>query len=198
MKKSMWAAAALVWVGLHGASYAASPLVIAFSQPTPTLADNTPAGTVISTVAVTYSDGTTPGSVTLTSSNPSLAVINGTNVVLARDLTTADDGLHIVSITAGALVFSDPVDVQITITIPGAGVPGVTLIPSSASVSDTATAGTVLATASVTMSDNSVFAGSLLSSNPALVGVSGLNVVLARDLTSNDAGFYNITIAAQP
>lgn len=94
-------------------------------------------------------------------------------------------------------VTSAPVDVHVQVIVPGSAVPvTITLAPSSSVVTlDTATAGTVLATASVTMSDSSPFAGSLVSSNPGLVGFSGMDAVLARNLASADDGFYNITIS---
>jgi hypothetical protein len=92
---------------------------------------------------------------------------------------------------------SDPVDVHITIFHPGSGVPvSVALSPSSSTIPDTSTSGPTLSTASVTMSDASVFSGSLVSSNPGLVAVSGLNLLLAKNLSSSDDGSYNIAISA--
>jgi hypothetical protein len=105
----------------------------------------------------------------------------------------------IICFSVFGMTAASAVDITITIVNPGAGVPSsVTLSPSSVRSPDTATSGTVLSVASVGMSDGSTFAGTLVSSNPGLVGVSGLNIMLARHLSASDDGFYNITIAAQP
>jgi hypothetical protein len=56
--------------------------------------------------------------------------------------------------------------------------------------------GAVLATASVTMSDGSQFAGTLTTSDTNFFAISGLNVVTARALTSTDDGTHTTTITA--
>jgi hypothetical protein len=75
-------------------------LVLSLSPLPGQIDDASPAGLVLSTATVKYSDGTLPASITLTSSDPSLIGINGAQVVLARALTSADDGTHHVTITA--------------------------------------------------------------------------------------------------
>lgn len=100
-----------------------------------------------------------------------------------------------ISNVANDATTSAPVTVPIQIITPGSGVPtSITVTPSSVNELDTATAGTVVASISVVMSDASPYVGTPTSDNP-LFGISGMNVVLARDLTSDDDGFYNITIS---
>lgn len=75
-------------------------LVLSLSSLSAQIDDASPAGLVLSTATVKYSDGTVPASITLTSSDPSLVGINGAQLVLARALSAADDGVHHVTITA--------------------------------------------------------------------------------------------------
>jgi hypothetical protein len=73
----------------------------------------------------------------------------------------------------------------------------ITLSPTSATTPDNAPAGTVLTTATVTMSDGSQFAGTLSSSDTTgFFAISGLNIVTARALTSADDGTHSTTITA--
>ena len=72
----------------------------------------------------------------------------------------------------------------------------VTLSTPSAMTQDNAPAGTVIATVSVTMSPaGAPFSGALVSSNP-LYTFDGMNLVLARALTSGDIGTHTTTITA--
>jgi hypothetical protein len=90
-------------------------LVLSLTAPAQIL-DSSPKGTVISTATVKYSDGTTPAAVTLTSSDPTFLAVNGMQLVLARALTSADDGTHHVTITA-----SDGLGLTATMRLFGSG-----------------------------------------------------------------------------
>jgi hypothetical protein len=80
----------------------ARTLVMSVAPPAPSIPDNSPAGTVVATATVQYSDGTVPavGAITLTSSDPSFIAVRGMQLVLARSLTVGDDGTKQLSITA--------------------------------------------------------------------------------------------------
>jgi len=54
----------------------------------------------------------------------------------------------------------------------------------------------VIATANVTMSDGSQFAGRLTTSNTDLFAISGLDIVTAQALTSADDGPFATVITA--
>jgi hypothetical protein len=84
------------------------------------------------------------------------------------------------------------------VTPPPPGTPiAIRLSPASATIPDNAPAGTVLTTATVTMSDGSQFAVTLTSSDTSgFFAISGLNIVTARALTSADDGTHSTTIAA--
>jgi hypothetical protein len=69
------------------------------SPSSPTLPDNSPAGTRVCSVSVTMSDGS-PFTGTLTTSDTTLFAISGSSVVTARALTSSDDGPHSTTITA--------------------------------------------------------------------------------------------------
>jgi hypothetical protein len=73
---------------------------------------------------------------------------------------------------------------------------GITLSPASATIPDNATAGTVIATANVTMSDGSQFTGTLTTSNTSFFAISGLNIVTAQALTSAADGTQSTVITA--
>jgi len=72
----------------------------------------------------------------------------------------------------------------------------ITLSPASVTIPDNAPAGTLVATASVTMSDGSQFKGTLTTSNTNLFAISGMNIVTARALTSADDGAFSTVITA--
>ena len=72
----------------------------------------------------------------------------------------------------------------------------ITLSPTSATIPDNAPAGTLIATANVTMSDGSQFAGTLATSNTNFFAISGLNIVTARALSSADDGAQSTVITA--
>jgi len=72
----------------------------------------------------------------------------------------------------------------------------ITLSAASATIPDNAPAGTLIATANVTMSDGSQFKGTLTTSNTNLFAISGLNIVTARALTPADDGPFSTVITA--
>jgi hypothetical protein len=85
----------------------------------------------------------------------------------------------------------------ITVTASGLPTPtAITLSPSSATIADNAPAGTLIATAKVTMSDGSQFAGTLTTSDTNFFAISGLNIVTARAYTSADDGTHSTVITA--
>jgi hypothetical protein len=72
----------------------------------------------------------------------------------------------------------------------------ITLSPANATIPDNAPAGTVIATAHVTMSDGSQFTGTLATSDTNFFTISGLNIVTARAFTSADDGTHSTVITA--
>ena len=72
----------------------------------------------------------------------------------------------------------------------------ITLSPASATIADNAPAGTLIATANVTMSDGSQFQGVLTTSDTNFFVISGLNIVTARSYTSADDGTHSTIITA--
>jgi len=70
------------------------------------------------------------------------------------------------------------------------------LTPASATIPDNASAGTLIATANVTMSDGSQFAGVLTTSDTNFFAISGMNIVTARAFTSADDGAKSTVITA--
>jgi hypothetical protein len=77
----------------------ATPTAITLSAASPTISDNTPAGTVIATANVTMSDGSQFQG-TLTTSDTNFFAISGLNIVTARAVTSGDDGTRSTVITA--------------------------------------------------------------------------------------------------
>ena len=84
-----------------------TPTAITLALASATIADNSPAGTLIATANVTMSDGSQFKG-TLTTSNTDIYAISGLNIVTARALTPADDGTHPTVVTAsqGSQAFS--------------------------------------------------------------------------------------------
>ena len=85
------------------------------------------------------------------------------NIVLSRDLTSADDGSHTwtMTFTQNGVSVSATFPVSIVSPPPVAVPVSVALSPSSATMDDTATAGTLVTNAEVAMSDGSTFSGSM-------------------------------------
>jgi hypothetical protein len=85
------------------------------------------------------------------------------------------------------------------VTPPAPGTPtptAITLGVTNATLPDNAPAGTLIATANVTMSDGSQFAGTLTTSNTDFYAILGSNIVTARALTSADDGAHSTVITA--
>jgi hypothetical protein len=76
-----------------------TPTGVTFNPNAPSLPDNAAAGTTAAVVSVTMSDGS-QFSGTLSASPPSLFGISGSNLVISRALSSADDGPHACSVTA--------------------------------------------------------------------------------------------------
>jgi hypothetical protein len=72
----------------------------------------------------------------------------------------------------------------------------ITLTPASVTIPDNAPAGTLVATANVTMSDGFQFRGTLTTINANLFAISGMNIVTARALTAADDGAFSTVITA--
>jgi len=72
----------------------------------------------------------------------------------------------------------------------------ITLSPASATMADNAPAGTLIATATVTMSDGSQFKGTLTTSDTNFFAISGHNIITARGFTSADDGAHSTVITA--
>ena len=72
----------------------------------------------------------------------------------------------------------------------------ITLALANPTIPDNAHAGTLIATANVTMSDGSQFKGVLTTSDTNIYAISGLNIVTARALTPADDGTHPTVITA--
>jgi predicted regulator of Ras-like GTPase activity (Roadblock/LC7/MglB family) len=154
----------------------AVPIVVIVAEPLP---DNATAGTIVADVSVLMSDASA-FSGALTASPAGTVTISGNNLVLARGLTSADDGLHQWSVAAtenGVTVLAS-IQVQVLPTPRG-----ITFTPTAASLPDNAAAGTTVAAVSVSMSNGSTFSGTLAANPTGTVAISGNNLVLARALT---------------
>src|SRR6516165_3611016 len=139
-------------------------------------------GTVVAAVSVSMSDGSAFTG-TLAASPSGTAAISGKNLVLARALTSADNGMQ----TWSAAATQNGVTVSGSIQVQVNAVPtGITFTPSATSLPDNAAAGTTVAAVSVSMSDGSAFTGTLAASPSGMVAISGKTLVLARALTSAD------------
>jgi hypothetical protein len=171
-----------------------TPTAVTFTPSTASLPDNAAAGSTVAAVSVAMSDGSAfAGS--LAASPAGTVTVSGNNLVLARGLTSADDGAHpwSVAATQNGVTVSGTIPVQVT----AASYPtSITLTPANSTIADNAPAGTLLATATVAMSDGSQFTGTLTTSDTSFFAISGLNIVTARALTSADDGPHTTVITA--
>ena len=123
-------------------------------------------GTIVARVALLMSDGSWFAGC-FNSNGPLLLVQppgddEMASVVLSRDLTSADDGNHVWTLSFTQNGVSVSATVNVSITAPTAAVPtAVTVSPDTVSLPDNATAGTMVTTPTITMSDGSVFAGTM-------------------------------------
>lgn len=97
------------------------------------------------------------------------------------------------AIVSGALAMSSTSFVW-TFTVAPFG--QITFNPSTISIPDNQTVPFTLTTATVTMFDGSTFVGTLTSSDTTFFAISGMNIVLAHNLTSADQGTHTTTITA--
>jgi hypothetical protein len=100
------------------------------------------------------------------------------------------------SIASNVLAMSSTQSVWTIAAVPPPSPMAITLSPASATIADNAPAGTLLATANVTMSDGSQFAGTLTTSDTNYFAISGHNIVTARAFTSADDGAKSTVITA--
>jgi predicted regulator of Ras-like GTPase activity (Roadblock/LC7/MglB family) len=158
------------------------------------LPDNAAGGTVVAAIAVAMSDGSAFTGA-LAASPAGTVAISGNKLVLARALTSADNGSHQWGVTAtqNGVTVSGSIAVQVN-AIPTPT--SVTFTPSSASLPDNAAAGTVVAAIAVAMSDGSAFTGTLAANPSGTVAISGTKLVLARALTAADNGSHQWGVTA--
>jgi hypothetical protein len=100
------------------------------------------------------------------------------------------------SVVSNALAMSSTHTVWTITVVPPASPTAITLSTPNPTIADNAPAGTLLATATVTMSDGSQFAGTLTSSDTNFFAISGLNIVTARAFKPTDDGTHSTVITA--
>ena len=127
----------------------------------------------------------------------------GPDINIARNPAYAGDyligAIYDVRIYEQALSAAQVLALYQAVTPPAPGAPtptAITLALASATIPDNAPAGTLIATANVTMSDGSQFKGVLTTSNTDIYAISGLNIVTARALTPGDDGTHPTVIMA--
>jgi hypothetical protein len=169
-----------------------TPTGVSFTPSTASLPDNAAAGSTVAAVSVAMSDGSTFAG-NLVASPAGTVTVSGNKLVLARGLTSADDGAHpwSVAATQNGVTVSGTIPVQVSPTPTG-----VTFTPSTVSLPDNASVGSTVAAVSVAMSDGSAFTGSLAASPAGTVAISGNKLVLARGLTLTDDGTHLWSVAA--
>jgi hypothetical protein len=156
-----------------------------------TLPDNAVAGTPVAAVSVSMSDGSQFVG-TLEVEPEDMVTMAGNNIVLARNLTSADGGTHTWTITATQDTAEMTLDAEIEI-IP---VPiAVNFDPDEATLPDNTVAGFHISEVSVDMSDGSDFEGSLRASPDTIVTMVGSSLRTARPLTPNDVGSHTWTVS---
>jgi hypothetical protein len=137
------------------------PTSVTLTPASVSLPDNSPAGTPASTAAVAMSDGSAfAGALTIGANN--MVALAGSTVALTRALTAADDGAHSFLITATQNAGTASAALALNVT--GVASPPtviITVTPSTPQIPDTTSAGAVVATYTVTMSDGSPFVGTV-------------------------------------
>ena len=89
------------------------------------------------------------------------------------------------------------VNVGTTAPVEGAPYPIISFNPQKPTIADNTASGTLVSAINVTMSDNSVFTGTLSITDPkSAFKISGSKVVTARALTPSDDGTDTVTITA--
>ena len=100
------------------------------------------------------------------------------------------------SIVSNVLAMASTQTVWTIPAVPPPSPTGITLSSRNPTIADNAPAGSLLATATVTMSDGSQFAGTLTTSDTNFFAISGLNIVTARAFKSVDDGTHSTVITA--
>jgi len=161
---------------------------------------------MVSAAAVTMSDGSKYGGTLQIAPATTLLVVSGMTVITGRSVAASDDGTHAMTVSASGK--SAPLNVTVNAAAPPPPPPpppppapiptGIVLSPANPTIPDTAPAGALVASVTVTMSDGSAFKGSLSLSGPAasVFSVSGMNIIAARQLTSADDGPEMVTVTA--
>lgn len=159
-------------------------------------------GTNVGTLSATLTSGSFSGTFALStasscagapSTNNSLFAVSGTNLNTGGGTVVAGTYQVCVSATESGIL---PYYKAFTIFVGGVPV-SISMSPSGPIVVDNSTAGTVVSTASVTMSDGSTYAGTLsLCCSPAtdVFDVSGLNIVVKSNLGPVNDGPYDLVI----
>jgi predicted regulator of Ras-like GTPase activity (Roadblock/LC7/MglB family) len=160
------------------------------------VADNAQAGTIVGMLTVTDAQGNIiPCNFTLTKGSGSYFAISDSNLITVW-IGSIAPGYYSVRVRANGISTRFSTSGSFTITV-GAPTPtAVTFTPIAASLPDNAAVGTTVAAVSVSMSDGSVFAGTLVASPVGTVTISGNKLVLARGLTPADDGPHQWSVAA--
>lgn len=122
--------------------------------------------------------------------------INGSGVVSNSTGATNASYPGVCIQVAQAGVNNSPYSQAFTLTSNAAT--GISLNPATANLVDTTTQGTVLSTATVTVSGGGSFSGSITTSNTDKFCTNGMNIVANRSFTSADDGPFSTTITAVP
>jgi hypothetical protein len=177
------------------------PKGITFTPTAASLPDNAGGGSTVAAVTIAMSDGSS-FSGSLVASPAGTVKMSGSKLVLARGLTSADDGSHQwgVAATENKVTISGGIAVRV---IPASSPPPptptptqVTFTPTVASLPDNAAAGTTVAAITLAIPDGSPFSGSFAASPAGTVTVPGGRLVLARALTPADDGSHQWTVSA--
>jgi hypothetical protein len=132
------------------------------------------------------------GTVTENATGDAWTVTNTGNGYTVRNNRTG----RYLSIVSNDLAMSSLQTAWTISALPSPSPMAITLAPASATIPDNAPAGTLIAAATVTMSDGSEFAGTLTTSDTTFFAISGLNIVTARASTSADQGTHSTVITA--
>jgi hypothetical protein len=141
------------------------PTSVTLTPASVSLPDNSPAGTAASTATVAMSDGSAFAGMLTIGANNMVALARST-VALTRALTAADDGAHSFLITATQNAGTASAALALNVTAGAAPPPSpptviITVTPNTPQIPDTTSAGAVVATYTVMMSDGSPFVGTV-------------------------------------
>ena len=167
---------------------------------------NAPSGTIVGLLTAHDASGTAiPCNFTLTKNSAGFFAISGNSLITAFS-GSIFAGIYSVRVHASGTNtrFSGNAVFNITVNMapsppppPPSPVPiAIALTPANSTMADNAGVGTLIATATVTMSDGSTFTGTLTTSETNFFAIEGLNIVTARALTSADDGTHTTVITA--